>query len=278
MRALAGVEAVDDVSYSRTVRLVDSDGAETVGWIRVEDDPEGNQLLLTLTDSLAPHVPEVIGRVRRMLDIDCDPALIAEGIGSLGEIVLGAVTQGTRLPGCFEPFETACRAVLGQQVSVQAANKLAARIVEAYGEEIDLDCPAPGLTHAWPTPIEVLALDHIEDAFGELGVIKTRTRTIVEIARMLACGELCLAFGTAPEEQMEGLLSIKGIGPWTANYIAMRVLNYPDAFLETDAGVAHALPGLLSKRTRSCSGELQALAELCRHLAMEFAFIIKGVA
>ena len=101
-----------------------------------------------------------------------------------------------------------------------------------------------GLAHAWPSPVEVLALDNIEDVFGELGVIKTRSRVIAEIARMFESGELEFGYGTVVEEQMERLLGIKGIGPWTANYIAMRAMSHPDAFLETDAGVKHALPDL----------------------------------
>lgn len=90
----------------------------------------------------------------------------------------------------------------------------------------------------------MLALGSVEDAFGELGVIKTRSRVIAEIARMLTEGELDLGAGAIAEEQIEALLSVKGIGPWTANYIAMRALSHPDAFLEKDAGVAHALPDM----------------------------------
>ena len=109
----------------------------------------------------------------------------------------------------------------------------------------------------WPTPLEVLDFDPIEDAFGELGVIKTRSRVIYEIADLLCSGELDFSGGSLPEDQMQRLLQIKGIGPWSANYIAMRAMSYPDAFLETDAGVAHALPDLSPK-------ERVAVAEPCR--------------
>ena len=149
---------------------------------------------------------------------------------------------GVRLPGCFDPFETACRAVLGQQVTVAAANKLAARVVEAHGARVETGIE--GLTHAFPTPSEVLALDPIEDALGQLGVIRSRSRTIAEIARLLDTGELDLGPGALVSEQMERLLAVKGVGPWSANYIVMRTMSCPDAFLETDAGVRHALPDL----------------------------------
>ena len=150
------------------------------------------------------------------------------------------------MPGCFEPFETACRAVLGQQVSVVAANRLAARIVERYGTPVETGIE--GLARAWPTPAEVLALAPLEDAFGQLGVIKTRSRVIAEIARMLDEGELDFGPSALVDEQMQRLLAVKGIGPWTANYIAMRAMSHPDAFLESDAGVVHALPDLTPKQ------------------------------
>jgi AraC family transcriptional regulator of adaptative response / DNA-3-methyladenine glycosylase II len=181
-----------------------------------------------------------------MFDVDCDPQTIARGLAPLESAAPGSVQEGTRLPGCFDPFETACRAVLGQQVSVAAANKLAARIVERYGASVETR--AEGLTHVFPTPAEILALDPIGGALGELGVIKTRSRVIADIARMLESGELDLGPGALVDEQVGKLLSIKGIGPWTASYIAMRAMGHPDAFLESDAGVARALPGMTPKQ------------------------------
>lgn len=245
-RALEGAEIVGGESYMRAVRLEEPDGAVAQGWLRVEDDPKRNRLAVTMSESLVPCVPQVVSRVRRMFDVDCDPQAIARGLAPLEGVVPGAVREGARLPGCFDPFETACRAVLGQQVSVAAANKLAARIVERYGTPPETGIE--GLTHVFPAPAEILALGPIEDALGELGVIKTRSRVIAEIARMLVSGELDLGPGTLASEQIERLLSIKGIGPWTANYIAMRAMSHPDAFLEADVGVAHALPDMTSKQ------------------------------
>ena len=245
VRALEGVEVVDERSYARAVRI-DANGRPVQGWLRITEDAKRNCLVVTMSESLVACVPQVAARVRRMFDIDCDPAAVAGGLAALEEAVPGALRVGTRLPGCFDPFETACRAVLGQQISVAAANRLAARIVERCGAPVQID--VKGLTHVWPSPAEVLALDNIEDVFGELGVIKTRSRVIAEIARMFESGELEFGYGTVVEEQMERLLGIKGIGPWTANYIAMRAMSHPDAFLETDAGVKHALPDLTPKQ------------------------------
>ena len=254
-RALAHVELVDDVSYTRTVRLEDRDGNVACGWVRVEDDPAGNQLVVTMSDELVPAVSEVIARVRRMFDTDSDPVAISQALSPLDEAVRGVHIDGVRVPGCFDTFEIACRAVIGQQISVRAANKLAGRIVERYGERIETGIE--GLDRAWPRVTEVRSLASIEDAFGELGLIKTRSRAIDAMAAAIDEGELDLDIGAVAEEQMEGLLRIRGIGPWSANYIAMRTMSYPDAFLETDAGVAHALPELAPK-------ERLALVEDCR--------------
>lgn len=245
-RMLSGVEVVDESSYARTVCLHGPNGKTVQGWLRVQDDPKRNELVVTMSESLVPCAPQVIARVRHLFDCDCDPQTIAGRLASLDNIVPGAVREGTRLPGCFEPFETACRAVLGQQISVSAANKLAARIVERFGTPVETGID--GLTHAFPAPADVLALDSIENVFGELGVIRARSKVIAQIARMLDSGQLDLSMGAVPEEQIETLLSIKGVGPWTANYIAMRVLSHPDAFLEKDAGVAHALPNMTPRQ------------------------------
>lgn len=243
-RRIDGVETVDDASYARAVRLqgMAADGGDLVGWVRVVDEPAESRLRVTMSESLAPAAPQVVERVRRQFDVDCDPEAVFEGIRSLDELVPGAAVPGTRVPGAFDSFETAVRAILGQQISVRAANRLAARIARTYGTPVDLGME--GLRFLFPAPRDVLALDSIEDALGELGVIKTRARTIRELARLVVEGALDLDPGADVAQQMETLLAIKGIGPWSANYIAMRTLGYADAFLETDAGIRHALPEL----------------------------------
>lgn len=246
MRALQGVEHIDENSYSRVVRMKTDAGQEVYGWLRVENSPKKNQLILTMSDSLLPVTSQVVDRIRRQFDINCNPKIVYEGISSIEKIVPGSNVEGTRLPGCFDAFETATRAILGQQISVVAANKLAARIVEHYGKP--LDTGIDGLTHAFITPEEVCAFDSIEDAFGQLGVIKTRSRVILQIAQSLLDGKLDFSYGANADEQIEHLLDIKGIGPWSANYIAMRVMSYPDAFLESDVGVKHAMPDYKPKQ------------------------------
>ena len=244
-RSLVGVEMVDERSYSRAVRLALSDKNEVCGWIRVEDDSEQSALVLSMSESLAPASQMVVARVKRLFDLDCDPKEVYESLATLDEIRPGSNVCGTRLPGCFDPFETCCRAVLGQQISVVAANKMAARVADALGEP--LDTGIEGLSRLWPTPVRFLELDDAASVLGPLGVIRSRAAAIIDIARKVETGELRFDAHANVEEMMETLLSIKGIGPWTANYIAMRAFSYPDAFLEKDAGVVHALPDLTPK-------------------------------
>ena len=239
----------------RTARIALPNGKEVRGWIRVEDDPSHNALVLSMGESLLPATSLVVARVSRMFDLDCDPEVVHEALIALDSVRPGANVAGTRLPGCFDPFETCCRAVIGQQVSVAAANKMAARIVEAFGTPVDSGIE--GLERAWPSPAETIALGDAADALGPLGVIRSRSAAIAEIARLVESGELRFDALSDAAEQMGALLSVKGIGPWTANYIAMRALSHPDAFLEKDAGVAHALPGMTPK-------ERLAAVEPCR--------------
>lgn len=254
MRQIDGVEHIDDGSYERVVRM-EREGEEHIGWLRVENDETNNALVVTMDEALLPVASQVVERVRHMFDTDSDPVAIHEAIASLDKVVPGAAKPGTRVPGCFDPFETAMRAVLGQQVTVAFANMLAARIARTFGMPVDLG--REGLDFAFPTYRDVLDIPVIEDGFGELGVIKTRSRVIAEIAHGLETGEIDLSSSAVADEQREKLLALKGIGPWTADYMALRIFGHPDIFLEGDAGIKHALPDTTPK-------ERLALAEQWR--------------
>ncbi len=253
-RRIEGVEYVDDERYERVVRI-EAGGEEHRGWVSVEDDEARSALVVTMSESLLPATSQVLARIRRQFDTDSDPEIIHRAIASLDDVAPGAAKPGTRVPGCFDPFETAVRAILGQQVTVAFANTLAARIAQRFGTVVGSD--RSGLTHGFPTARDILAIPSVEDAFGELGVIRSRSRVIALIARGVDSGELDLSAGAVVANQIERLLSYKGIGPWTANYMAMRIFGHPDIFLEGDAGIKHALPGLDAK-------ERLALAERWR--------------
>lgn len=244
-RVIEGVEHVEAGVYTRVARMTQPDGSDVCGWVRVKNDAGGHVLVVTMNASLLPVASQVRARTRHQFDLDCDPHAVFESIASLDDTVPGAAVPGTRLPGCFDSFEMACRAILGQQVTVKAANRFAARMATRCGKPVDVG--VEGLTHAFPTPAEVLAFDDVEGVLGSLGIIGSRSRTIAEIARLIEAGQLDMEPGADIGLAIEALQAIKGIGPWSANYIAMRTMGYHDAFLETDSGIAHALPALTPK-------------------------------
>jgi AraC family transcriptional regulator of adaptative response / DNA-3-methyladenine glycosylase II len=255
-RAINGVEAVQNDEYMRTARLVTTEGKQVYGFVRVGHKPKKNALAVTVSETLLPVLPQVLARVRHLFDLYCDPDAVYETLKAMNGIRPGLCVLGTRVPGCFNVFEMAVRAVLGQQITVKAAGTLAARIVAAYGTPVQTGIK--GLTHIFPSPEDILALGGpIENHLGVLGVIAARSRTIYELARFLAQREINFGLCAMPEEEMKKLTAIRGIGSWTAQYIAMRAMEWPDAFLETDAGVKKALEPYTSK-------ELLEMAEAWR--------------
>ncbi len=245
-RAIGGVETVQGGEYLRTVSLPDAAGVPVCGWVRVGQDQRKNALTVTLSDSLLPVVPQVLARVRRLFDLNCDPQTIFEALAPMNALLPDSCIEGTRLPGCFDAFEMAVRAVLGQQITVRAASTLAARLVGTYG--VPIETGIDGLTHTFPAPQTLLALgDPIENHLGPLGITAARARTIRALAEAFVEGTVDFTHCAQPETEMHKLMQIKGIGSWTAQYIAMRAMAWPDAFLETDAGIKKALQSYTSK-------------------------------
>lgn len=250
LRAIPGVELVKDGEYSRTVRLATGENRQVCGWVRIGNRPENNVLAVTIDSALLPVLPQVLGRVRHLFDLYCNPDVVYEALEPMNSIQPGLCVPGTRVPGCIDPFEMAVRAVLGQQITVKGARTLAARLVGKFGTPIQTDIE--GLTHVFPSPREIAGLSNpIGDHLGPLGITGARARTIQELARALACGSIDFAHCANPEEEAGKLLHIPGIGQWTAQYIAMRAMGWTDAFLHTDYGVKKAL--------KSC-GEKEILA------------------
>lgn len=246
-RAIAGVEIVTDNEYMRTVHLKNVTGNYVYGWIRVRHQPQKNALAVTISETLLPVLSQVLIRVRHLFDLDCDPDTIYETLNDMNKLRPELCSLGTRLPGCFDAFEMAVRAILGQQITVKAASTLAARIVQTYGTPITTG--VSGLTHLFPVPEAILALDgDISNHFGRLGVISARARTIYSLAQALVQAEIDLNYCAQPEQEMNKLMQIRGIGSWTAQYIAMRALGWTDAFLEIDAAIKKALQPYSSKQ------------------------------
>jgi AraC family transcriptional regulator, regulatory protein of adaptative response / DNA-3-methyladenine glycosylase II len=238
---LPGVEVADHRSWRRTVAL-----DHYTGWVCVTHEPEQMQLRIEWSQSLGPKVSEIFVRIQRVFDLAANPAVIDVALSKdllLAELVQG--TPGLRLPGSFVPFETAVRAILGQQVSVKAANTMTARLANALGQSIRT--PFSDLTHLFPTRSR-LAEASLEE-LTSLGIITARARTIQNIARseLQFDSELIFDGDQSPNQMIASLVKIPGIGPWTAQYIAMRGYSWPDAFLAGDLIVKRALGSCTEK-------------------------------
>ncbi len=225
-RALAGVERIDEDSYERTVRL----GAYT-GWIRVRNEAERRVLRVELAQSLTPVLPALLGRLRNLFDLSARPDVIASQLGA-DPLLADAVAQnpGLRVPGAFDGFELAVRAILGQQITVKAATTLGGRYVEKVGEAVET--PESALARLGPTPQRIASATPKD--LASLGIIDSRARGIIALAKEVASGRLRLEAGANPEAVIEQLVAIPGIGRWTAQYIAMRAVRWPDAFPRED--------------------------------------------
>lgn len=232
-RVIPGVEVVTEDMYARTVALGDRRG-----WLRVRQAAAEPALLLEVSAGLVPVLPVVLEKVRRLLDLDARPDVICghlamdEGLRPLVE-----AEPGLRVPGAFDGFETAVRTILGQQVTVAAATTLMARLCRVCAEPAET--PVEGLAR-WPLRAEVMAGVGLGE-LGSLGIIRQRAASIIALAEQVAGGEVRLEPGWRTAATLERLQEIPGMGPWTANYLAMRVLGWPDAFLAADLGVRTAL-------------------------------------
>lgn len=233
-RALPGVESVGEQVYRRTVCITHG-GRIHQGWFELRHDPERQRLLLHAASSLGAALAPLLAGVRRQFDLDCDPEPIAAALGALAE-----PRPGLRLPGCFDAFEQAVRAILGQQVSVAAATTLAGRLVHAYGAAVAT--PWPGLSRRFPGAATVAQLP--PEALSRIGILPARARSILALAQALDDGRLRLQPEGDPAPQLALLRELPGIGDWTAQYLAMRCLSWPDAFPHTDLIIRRAFPGM----------------------------------
>jgi AraC family transcriptional regulator of adaptative response / DNA-3-methyladenine glycosylase II len=244
-RTLRGVEHVTDDAYRRTVRLGD-----TAGWIAVRDHPDRRALTVELTHSLTPVLPALLGRLRHLFDLSARPDVITEHLAS--DPALAAAVRrnpGLRVPGAFDGFELGVRAILGQQVTVKAATTLAGRFVDAFGES--LATPDAELTRLSPTPVRIASAS-IDDV-ASLGIIQARARSIVALADAIASGRLTLEPGADPEQAIAHFVALPGVGPWTAHYVAMRALRWPDAFPREDIVLRQRLGGVTPRRAEEIS-------------------------
>jgi AraC family transcriptional regulator of adaptative response / DNA-3-methyladenine glycosylase II len=226
-RAIAGVEWIDGPRYRRTVAF-----GEHRGWIAIEPVAERAIVRVAVAPALAPVLPQVLAAVKRLCDLLAPPQQIAAQLGPLA-----AAHPGLRVPGAFDGFEVGVRAILGQQVSVKAASTLAARFAAAFGAPIST--PHPELCVLAPAAERVAAA--LPEEITALGITRGRAEAILALARSVAAREIVLEPGVDVDGVIARLQNLPGIGEWTAQYIALRALAWPDAFPHGDLGIRRAL-------------------------------------
>jgi AraC family transcriptional regulator of adaptative response / DNA-3-methyladenine glycosylase II len=228
-RATPGVEVVADGAYRRTVRIGDEPAA-----IEVRPDPAASQVVLRVRAADHTRLIDVVDRVRRLFDLGADPLRIGTHLRRDARLrPLVARLAGLRVPGAWDAFELAVRAILGQQVAVRAATTLAGRLAERFGTPVDL---GPGLVRLFPGAAAL-----IDAPVEDIGIPKARAATIRTLAEAVASKRIALDAGDGAEAMAARLCALPGIGPWTAEYVAMRALGEPDAFPAGDLGVRAAL-------------------------------------
>jgi AraC family transcriptional regulator of adaptative response / DNA-3-methyladenine glycosylase II len=251
LRAVPGVESVDSGQYARSIAL---GGAQGVLMVR---PGAGNSLEVEIHFPQLTALPGIIARVRHLFDLTADPLAIGAQLGPvLAPLV--AARPGLRVPGAWDGFELAVRAILGQQISVAGATTMAGRIVAAYGTALPATMQlVSGVTHVFPEPVALAQAD-----FSSLGMIRARASAISSLAASAAQNPLLLSPRRSLDEAVSQLKTLPGIGEWTAQYIAMRALREPDAFPHGDIGLLRAMADKAGRRPTASA--LHARAEAWR--------------
>jgi len=232
LRCIAGVECVDALEWRRTLAWTHQ-GQTLRGWLQCRFVPQRNEAHLSLAPSLLPAAGGLMQRLRHALDLDADPSMIDPGLASLPV----PPRPGLRLPGTMDGFETAVRIILGQQVTVAAARTLAHRLVAEFGE--DIDTPFSDLKRLFPSATAIATAEPAR--IGRLGIVRQRVGALQALATEVAAGRIELHPAAPLQATLEALRALPGIGEWTVQLIAMRVLAWPDAFVFSDIGLLNAL-------------------------------------
>jgi len=246
-RALAGVEEVQGRTLRRTwiaprpasdePLRAGAASATPRGWIEIEFLADRPEVELRASANLAAHGGQLVEAARHALDLDADPTHVAPLLAALSQRHPGSAhAAGLRMPGSFDGFETAARIVLGQQVTVAAARTLTRRLIDRFGQPVDT--PWPTLTRSFPDAATIAAAT--PESIGELGIVRQRVGALQALARAVA-GGLPLHRGAPLASTQAALLALPGIGDWTVQLLALRVLGWPDAFPATDIGLLKAM-------------------------------------
>jgi AraC family transcriptional regulator of adaptative response / DNA-3-methyladenine glycosylase II len=242
-RALAGIERIAGGAYLRTVAV-----GPHRGWLKVEPGGSSNALAVEFSAELAPALATLLPRLRHLFDLNARPDPIDSHLG--GDPRIGPLVRqcpGLRVPGAFAGFDIGWRAIVGQRISVRAATTVAGRLAAAFGEPIAT--PDPQLSRLAPTP-ERVAEASVPDLMA-FGLARERALAIRTLAQAVAERRLRLEPGADPETVIDQLEDLPGIGEWTAQYIALRALSWPDAFPHGDLGLLRSLDETSSTRLRT---------------------------
>lgn len=246
-RELKRVEWMTEDFYARTVHL----GGKK-GWIKITLPEKKNALLLELSHGLIPVLPALLNRVRDLFDLNARPDVISNQLRK-DKMLAPSIkaNPGLRVPGAFNGFELGLRAILGQQVTVKSATTIACRFAEAFGEPVVT--PFAELDRLTPNPAAVARAS--VGGIARLGIVRSRAKSIIALAQAQVSGELSLDSGAHhnPDETMARLAELPGVGQWTAHYIAMRALRWPDAFPKEDIAVRNALGGVTARQAEEAS-------------------------
>ena len=252
LRAIPGVERVADGAYERTLGL-----GGAAGVVRVEPAAK-SRLAVSVRFPSISALPAIIARVRRVFDLAADPAAIATHLaGDPALALLVAARPGLRVPGAWDGFELAIRAILGQQVTVAAARGLAGRLVSAHGQPMPEQLSREGLSRIFPTPQRLAGAD-----FAALGMPRARAAALTAMTEAVAADPAIFGPRRTLDDAVGALKALPGVGEWTAQYIAMRELREPDAFPAADVGLMRALEPALGRRPSPA--ELSTRAEAWR--------------
>jgi AraC family transcriptional regulator of adaptative response / DNA-3-methyladenine glycosylase II len=232
-RGASRIEMLIGETYYRTVRMGDA-----LGWIAARADAERHQVLVEVSATLVPMLTPLSAKLRRLFDLDASPMTIASHLSTDVQLKeLMGHSPGLRVPGAIDAFEVSLRAVLGQQISVKAATTIFGRFVERFGAPVVT--PIDKLDRVAPRAADVAAAT--QEQIIALGLTRQRAATVLALARAFADGAVTLQPGSRTSDSLDALLEVPGIGPWTAHYIAMRVLGDPDSLPHSDLGLMRAL-------------------------------------
>jgi AraC family transcriptional regulator of adaptative response / DNA-3-methyladenine glycosylase II len=238
LRAIPGVERVQRGVYERTLGV-----GGAAGVVRVEPAAK-SRLAVSVRFPRISALPAIIARVRRVFDLAADPAAIGSHLATDPALApLVAARPGLRVPGAWDGFELAIRAILGQQITVVAARGLAARLVAVHGAPMPAGLAGEGLTHLFPTPQRLVGAD-----FAALGMPRARAAALTAMTEAVNADPLIFGARRTLEDAVRALKALPGIGEWTAQYIAMRELREPDAFPAADIGLMRALADAEGRR------------------------------